>query len=83
MIKRELHWKTQDDQSYGSVRLCCNQCGILVGSEMYWTESRAVFENPPYGYIQCDAESQAYGEAYQELKALERVWEARNTPARR
>jgi hypothetical protein len=37
---------TQDDQPFGSVRRCCERCGLMATRSMtdFFTESRATFE---------------------------------------
>ena len=53
-----LHLKTQDNQPYGSERRCCERCGIMIWgaspTPLTWTDDRAVYANPPEGYVSCD-----------------------------
>lgn len=51
-----IHLKTQRDQPYGSVRRCCEQCGIMIWgpSNIHWTDNPVVYDNPPPEFIRCD-----------------------------
>jgi len=54
-----LHLKTQDNQPYGSVRKCCEECGkMIVGNSLpndhWWTDERVMYENADeQGYKKC------------------------------
>lgn len=50
-----LHYLNQDDQPYGSVRMCCNICGaaILGRDPPKWTDDSKVYNKPPSGYVNC------------------------------
>lgn len=39
-----VHVIDQSDQSYGSVRRCCNRCGIAMYPGMVYTKSLDVWE---------------------------------------
>lgn len=43
---RALHLVTQRNQPYGSVRRCCEQCGVMVG-DIAWTDDEATFDASP------------------------------------
>jgi len=50
-----LHLKTQRGQPYGSVRRCCERCGVMVGVDTgAWTFDPDVWRAPPLGYVACD-----------------------------
>jgi hypothetical protein len=50
-----LHLKTQRDQPYGSVRKCCERCGVaLIPPEPFpWTADEAIYYHPPSGFVNC------------------------------
>lgn len=50
-----VHLKTQNGQSYGSVRRCCEFCGVMIwgGDQPTWTDDIRVYKEPPKGYINC------------------------------
>ncbi len=49
-----IHLRSQVGQPYGSVRRCCNYCGVmLVGPEPKWVEWEEELRNLPNGYINC------------------------------
>jgi hypothetical protein len=53
-----LHLKTQRNQPYGSVRKCCERCGIaLVPPEpLPWTADEQIYNNPPTGFTNCNSQ---------------------------
>ena len=54
-----LHLKTQHGQPYGSVRRCCEECGIMIWGNSLpdghrWTEDLGAWENAEgLGYMRC------------------------------
>jgi hypothetical protein len=60
-----LHLMTQDNQPYGSMRLCCEKCGLMM-EEHAWTDSRDVYYYPPkpstgpncIEYVRCEDEKE-------------------------
>ena len=50
-----LHYKTQDDQPYGSESRKCSECGIMIwgANQPRWTDDHKVWESPPEGSINC------------------------------
>lgn len=45
-----IHLRTQDNQPYGSMRRCCEICGVMIWPERFgvertpaWTDDRAAF----------------------------------------
>lgn len=50
-----LHYKTQNDQPYGSESRKCSECGrrLWVPDDGAWTENHAVWKDPPKGFINC------------------------------
>lgn len=54
----KLHLKTQRGQPYGSVRRCCERCGVMIWpsppSGEAWTDLETVFNNPPGRFFRCD-----------------------------
>lgn len=72
-MKTTLHLMTQRDQPYGSVRKCCERCGVmLVGRPDSFWEKHAYTDNPddwrswpagsanvPYELIPCGLSNQA------------------------
>ena len=53
-MSKVLHLVTQDNQPYGSVRVCCERCGAY-GDMEYHTDDRETFRNPPDGYVSCSS----------------------------
>ena len=53
-----LHLMTQRDQPYGSVRQCCERCGVMIVlggiTKGAVTDDPNVFDAPPDGYKRCD-----------------------------
>jgi hypothetical protein len=57
-MSKKLHLRTQNDQPYGSVRRCCERCGVMLwpGQEKEpWTDDPNVYAEPPEGYVRCIA----------------------------
>jgi|APSaa5957512622_1039677.scaffolds.fasta_scaffold18815_6 hypothetical protein len=52
---KALHYKTQDNQPYGSESRRCSECGIMIWgpSDITWTDDHEAWRNPPEGYINC------------------------------
>ncbi len=51
-----LHLKTQDSQPYGSARLCCEKCGLLMNGQC-WTNDRKLYMDSPVDgpkYVRCE-----------------------------
>lgn len=59
-----LHLKTQRDQPYGSVRTCCERCGIALAppEPLPWTASESLYNNPPGGFVNCEQEKRNDGD---------------------
>jgi hypothetical protein len=58
-----LHLVTQRGQPYGSVRMCCEECGVMVrGASVYWTDSPQLYNDPPTEYINCKEASRNINE---------------------
>jgi hypothetical protein len=49
-----LHLKTQRGQPYGSVRQCCERCGLMLDANGAWTADEAVYSDPPDPFVRCD-----------------------------
>lgn len=52
-VKPILHLKTQDGQPYGSVRKCCEECGVMIlGDSLpegeHWTDDRELYTEGEY-----------------------------------
>jgi hypothetical protein len=49
-----LHLVTQDNQPYGSVRRCCERCGVMAGPYSFtkpgpvWTDDAEQYESDEY-----------------------------------
>lgn len=44
----QLHLRSQRDQPYGSVRRCCNNCGVMLwGNDLRYTESEVAWATAP------------------------------------
>lgn len=60
MTTKILHLKTQRDQPYGSVRLCCERCGKMIWGDSLppnhdWTDDEEAFlKAEEHGYKRCD-----------------------------
>jgi hypothetical protein len=52
-----LHLMTQREQSYGSERRCCEECGLTMcppPAGHKWTDRPDVYQAPPEGFEKCD-----------------------------
>lgn len=51
------HLKTQNNQPYGSVRQCCERCGMMLWGKTPeghdWTDDEEVYNNLPEEYRSC------------------------------
>ena len=56
-----VHLKTQRNQPYGSVRRCCERCGIMIWGNVpiedggLYTDDEHTYDDLPERYIRCDA----------------------------
>lgn len=50
-----LHYKTQNDQPYGSESRKCSECGcrLWIPGDGAWTDSHTVWKDPPKGFVNC------------------------------
>jgi hypothetical protein len=50
-----LHLMTQRDQPYGSERICCERCGVMIYGPQApkWTSNPSTYDKPPDGYVPC------------------------------
>jgi hypothetical protein len=59
-MKEVIHLKTQRNQPYGSVRLSCERCGvILIGDAPRWVDSEKRYESLPVEFVRCDRQAGA------------------------
>lgn len=59
--RKTLHLMTQRGQPYGSVRLCCERCGLMIASRpgTFWPEHAYAEDERDYhedyvGYVTCE-----------------------------
>lgn len=56
-----LHYKTQNDQPYGSESRKCSECGrrLWIPEDGAWTDTHAVWRDPPKGFFNCKGKKPA------------------------